>query len=141
MLLGKGPADDNSVGLFVYLFLCLSDSKLTRLLLMKLMKDRRRHERFQLELSARLEINFPQRAGIFELRTRNISAAGTLLATTEQFVEGTHCHLELVVTSERIKELTGVQGLIKIEGTIVRSTPDGVAICFDGDCQILGLKG
>ena len=105
------------------------------------MEDRRKCERFQLELPARLEINSLQRAEIFDLRTRNISAAGTLLlATEEQFAVGTRCHLELIVTSARIKELTGVQGLIKVEGTIVRSTPDGVAICFDGDCQILGLK-
>jgi hypothetical protein len=106
------------------------------------MEDRRKYERFQLELPARLEINSLQRPQMFELRTRDISAAGTLLlGTTEQFAVGTRCHLELIVASERIKDLTGVQGLIKIEGTIVRSTPDGVVICFDGDCQILGLKG
>jgi len=106
------------------------------------MKDRRKYERFQLELPVRLEIKSSQRTEIFELRTRDISAAGALLlGNTEQLVAGTRCHLELVVTSKRIKELTGVQGLIKVEGTIVRSTPDGVGICFDGDCQILGLKG
>jgi len=106
------------------------------------MKDRRKYERFQLELPARLEMKASQRREIFELRTRDISAAGALLlVTTGQFAAGSRCYLELIVTSKRIKELTGVQGLIKIEGTIVRSTPDGVAICFDGDCQILGLKG
>jgi len=106
------------------------------------MKDRRKYERFQLELPARLEMNSSQRTEIFELRTRDISAAGALLlGTSAQFLAGTRCHLELIVASERIKELTGVQGLIKVQGTIVRSTPDGVAICFDGDCQILGLKG
>ena len=106
------------------------------------MEDRRKYERLQLDLPARLEINGLQKPEIFDLRTRDISAAGTLLlGTTEQFVEGTRCHLELIVASERIKDLTGVHGLIKLEGTIVRSTPDGVVICFDGDCQILGLKG
>ena len=106
------------------------------------MKEQRKYERFQLELPARLEMNSTERTEIFELQTRNISAAGALLVgTPEQFPAGTRCQLELIVTSERIKKLTGVQGLIKLEGTIVRSTPDGVAICFDGDCQILGLKG
>jgi hypothetical protein len=106
------------------------------------MEERRKYERFQLELPARLEINSSQRTEIFALRTRDISAAGALLlGTTAQFPTGTRCNLELIVTSERIKELTGVQGLIKVEGTIVRSTPEGVAICFDGDCHILGLKG
>ena len=106
------------------------------------MKERRKCERLQLELPARLEMNSAERTEIFELQTQDISAAGALLVgTTEQFPAGTRCQLELTVSSERIKELTGVQGLIKVEGIVVRSTPDGVAICFDGDCQILGLKG
>jgi len=105
------------------------------------MKDRRKYERFQLELPARLEMNSSEKKGIFELQTRDISAAGVFLNTTEEFSEGTKCQLELTVTSERIRQLTGAQSLIKAKGIVVRSTPDGVAICFDGDCQILGLKG
>ena len=105
------------------------------------MQERRKYERFQLELPARLEMNSMKKKEIFELQTRDMSSAGAFLLTTERFSEGTRCQLELIVISERIKELTGVQGLIKIVGTEVRSTPDGVAICFDGDCQILGLKG
>ncbi len=106
------------------------------------MEERRMYERFQLSLPARLEMNSTGKKEIFELQTRDISAAGALLlGTTERYPAGTRCHLELIVASERIKELTGAQGLIKIEGTVVRSTPDGVAVCFDGDCQILGLKG
>jgi hypothetical protein len=85
------------------------------------MKERRTYERFQLSLPARLELNSSKRTEIFELQTQDISAAGALLVgTTEQFPAGTRCHLELIVASERIKELTGVQGLIK---------------------KILGLKG
>ena len=106
------------------------------------MNERRKHERLQLELPARLEKSSVERTEIFDLQTQDISAAGALLVgTTEQFQVGTRCQLELIVSSERIKELTGVQGLIKIEGTIVRSTPEGVVICFDGNCQIMGLKG
>ena len=105
------------------------------------MKERRKCERLQLELPARLETNSTDKKEIFELQTRDISSAGAFLLTTERLSEGTRCRLELMVTSNRIKEITGAQSLIKLEGTIVRSTPDGVAICFDGDCQILGLKG
>jgi hypothetical protein len=105
------------------------------------MKERRKYERLQLELPARLEMNSSQTTEMFDLQTRNISAAGAFLNTTGRFPVGTRCQLELIVSSERIKELTGVNGLIKVDGTIVRSTPKGVAICFDGDCQILCLKG
>jgi hypothetical protein len=104
------------------------------------MKDRRKYERFQLELPARLTMNSLQTKEIFELKTRNISAAGAYFKATERFIIGTRCQVELTVTSERIKQLTGAQSFIKAEGIVVRSTPDGVAICFDGDCQILGLK-
>ena len=105
------------------------------------MKERRTYERFQLSLPARLKMNSSQTAEMVELQTRDISAAGAFLNTTGRFSVGTRCQLELIVSSERIKELTGVNGLIKVDGTIVRSTPEGVAICFDGDCQILCLKG
>lgn len=105
------------------------------------MKERRKYERFQLELPVRLEMNSSQTTEMFELQTRNISAAGTFLNTTGRFPVGTRCQLEMIVASERIKEITGVHGLIKVDGTIIRSTPEGVAICFDGECQILCLKG
>ena len=104
------------------------------------MKERRKCERLQLELPARLETNSTDKKEIFELQTRDMSSAGAFLLTTERLSEGTRCRLELMVTSNRIKEITGAQGLIKAEGTVVRSSPDGVAICFDGDCQILRLK-
>jgi hypothetical protein len=106
------------------------------------MKEQRRYERFQLQLPARVEMDKSEKKEIFEIYTKNISSAGVLLLGTEgQFSEGTRCQLELIVSSEKIKELTGMQGLIKVEGTVVRSTPDGVAICFGDDCQILGLRG
>ena len=105
------------------------------------MKDRRKYERFQLELPARLEMNSFHTTEMFELQTRNISSAGAFLNTTRRFPVGTWCQLELIVISERIKELTGVHGLIKVDGTIVRSNSEGVAVSFDGECQILCLQG
>ena len=104
------------------------------------MEERREYERFQLALPVRLENTTSVKQEIFDAQTRDISAAGAFLFTKERFFEGTRCRLELMVPSNRIKEITGAQGLIKVEGTVVRSTPDGVAICFDGECQILSLK-
>ena len=104
------------------------------------MEERREFERFQLALPARLEIATSVKKEIFDTQTRDISAVGVFLLTTERLSEGTRCRLELTVPSNRIKELTGAQSLIKVEGTVVRSTPDGVAICFDGECQILTLN-
>ena len=105
------------------------------------MKERRTHERFQLSLPARLEMNSEGKKEIFELQTRDISAAGVFLSTKERFAVGARCQLELTVSSKKIRELTGSQSLLKAQGTVVRSTADGVAICFDGECEILSLKG
>jgi hypothetical protein len=106
------------------------------------MQDRRKYDRFQLKLPARLEIKSAQGTKILELQTKDISAAGTLLLGNKApFSTGARCNLELIVTSEKIEELTGAKGLIKVGAIIVRNTPDGVAISFDGDCQIFGLKG
>ena len=71
----------------------------------------------------------------------DISVAGAFLSTKEQFPEGTKFQLELTIPSNRIKELTGSQSYIEVKGVVVRSSPGGVAIYFDGDCKILNLKG
>jgi len=105
------------------------------------MKERREYERFQLALPSRLELVTSVKKEIFDAQTRDISASGAFLLTAENLSEGTRCRLELTVPSNKIKELTGAQSLIKVEGKIVRSTSEGVAICFDGECQIMSLKG
>jgi len=104
------------------------------------MKERRSYERFHLKLPAKMEITTSSRQQIFNLHTKDISASGAFIRTADQLPEGARCRLEVTVPSNRIKELTGAQGLIKVEGTIVRSTPEGVAIRVDGDCQILRMK-
>ena len=104
------------------------------------MRERRKYERFPLVLPAKMEKITGGKRKIFNLQTKDISAAGAFFSTTEQFPEGTRCQLKMTIPSKRIKELTGSQSYIEVEGVVVRSTDDGVAICFDGDCQILSLK-
>lgn len=104
------------------------------------MKERRKYERFQLALPARIETVISGKKRIFDLHTKDISAAGAFLYTAEQFPVGTRFHLEMTVPSKRIRELTGAQSVIDVEGTVVRCTPTGVAICFDGECEILTLN-
>jgi len=105
------------------------------------MKDRRKFERFPLSLPARIVTNDSSRKQVFKFNTRDISSAGAFIDTTEMFSEGTRFKMDFTVPSKKIKELTGALSLIECEGSIVRSTPEGVAIRFNGDCNILGLKG
>ena len=105
------------------------------------MKERRQFERFPLTLPARMEPIGLDRKQVFELKTRDISSSGAFINTAEQFSEGERFKLNLVASSEKIKKLTGAKSLIECEGSVIRSTPSGVAISFDTDCQIMNLRG
>ena len=105
------------------------------------MKERRQYERFPLTLPVRAETIISGRKQLFELETRDISSSGAFIYMKEPFSKGTRFILYLTVPSERIKELTGAKSLIECEGNVVQSTPTGVAIHFDKDCQILSLRG
>jgi hypothetical protein len=104
------------------------------------MEERRAFERFTLMLPARMEMVISGKRQVFDFKTKNVSAGGAFLNTSEEIPEGTRLELKLTIPSDKIKKLTGVQSCIEVEGVVVRSTPDGVAICFDGECQILSLK-
>ena len=104
------------------------------------MKERRLFERFEIALHARMETIVSDKKRIFELKTRNISASGAFFDTKSPFSEGTRLKLNLTAQSKKVKELTGAHSFIECEGIVIRSTPVGVAICFDKECQILGLN-
>ncbi len=104
------------------------------------MEERRRFERFPINLPARLETIILDKKQVFELNTRNISASGAFVDMKSPFYEGMRIKMSLTTKSKKIVELTGAQSLIECEGVIVRSTPIGIAICFDRSCQILSLK-
>jgi c-di-GMP-binding flagellar brake protein YcgR len=105
------------------------------------MEERRAYERFSLMLPARMEVVISGKEQVFDFKTKNVSAGGALLRTPDNIPEGTRFQLKMTIPNEKIRELTGAQSCIEVEGVVVRSTPDGVAICFEGECQILSLKG
>ena len=105
------------------------------------MKDRRKYERFSLALPVRMETKNLGKKQVFDFETRDISAAGAFINTTEPFPIGKSFKLGLTASSERIRELTGAQSLIECKGRVTRSSPEGIAIHFDSECRILGLMG
>ena len=104
------------------------------------MEERRRFERFQLRLPVRMEVIISGKRQVFDLATKDISAAGVLIDTSERFSEGTPVQLSMTLSSNRIQELTGSQSLIKVQGTVVRSAPTGLAVSFAGRREILSLN-
>jgi hypothetical protein len=104
------------------------------------MKERRQYKRSTLTLPVRLEAITPGRKNVIYTETRDISPAGTFISTPESFPRGIRFKLDLTLSNGRINELTNATGLIECEGNIVRTTPAGIAIRFDRECQIMSLR-
>lgn len=103
--------------------------------------DKRKYERFEIELPARLETIVSNRKQVYEFITKNISASGAFVSTNSSFSDGSRIKMSLKTQNKRLAELTGSQCLIECEGSVVRNTLKGVAICFNKDCQIMSLRG
>ena len=101
------------------------------------MQERRKYERFELSLPATIEVQTLKGKETFNFVTSNICAGGCLIRTSEPPPEGTKVRLNVIVVSEKLRRLTGAQGLIKVAGKVVRSDSTGMAICFDEDYQIV----
>jgi len=104
------------------------------------MEERRRFERFQLRLPVRMEVIISGKRQVFDLETKDVSAAGVFIETSERFSEGTPVQLSMTLSSDKIRELTGSQSLIKVKGIVVRSAPTGLAVGFAGRREILSLN-
>ena len=103
------------------------------------MDDRRKYERLSYPFPVRLQTITTNGKQVLNLATRDISAGGTFIPTTTSFPEGTRFILELTFPSndqadKYLKTLNGCKG------SLVRSTPHGVAIQFDRNCQMECLK-
>ncbi len=104
------------------------------------MKERRQYERYIFPLPVRLESMTTSRKMILDLNTRDISASGTFIPTLTSFPEETRFALDFAVPRNTIKKFNGARGLTEYTGSMVRSTPHGMAIQFDRECQIESLK-
>ena len=100
------------------------------------MMERRRFERFALDLPTKMEIattGLEQRP--LSLRTSNLSAGGALFRTSELIPTGTRVLLKIFICCDRIKDMTGAQGRLEVAGTVVRCDSTGVAISFDNQYE------
>ncbi len=104
------------------------------------MQERRKYERFNLRLPGKIEVVTSRKQEILDVLTNDISAAGGFFHSAKPVPENAQVKIELIVNSERLDELTGTQGLISVEGTVVRSSLKGMAICFHENHQLMPLR-
>ena len=104
------------------------------------MKEKRQYERLNISLPVRLETMTSGRKEVFDLKTRDISTAGTFITTPFSFPDGTSFILDFKIPDEDIKGIKDIESLKGHTGRMVRATPQGMAIHFDKECPIESLK-
>jgi len=105
------------------------------------MTDKRRLERFDLELPATIELlTSDQEKSLVNLLTANISSGGAYFHTPQPLPKGTQVKIDLVLPLDKLRKLKDEhkQAYIKVTGTVLRSESEGMAICFEEDYQITG---
>jgi len=98
-----------------------------------LVYERRRLERFDLQVPAKIEVlSSPDTASILELLTKDICAGGAYFPTKTALASGTKVKLDILLPVRNVNSLSdNTRGLIKVNGTVIRSGPAGMAIGFD----------
>ena len=104
------------------------------------MKEIRRYKRVIFPLPVRLKAMNTDGNKVLDLVTRDISFTGTYIPTLKSFPVGTQFILDFTLPSDNLKEFKDIKSLKGCAGKVVRSNSHGIAIQFDRECQIEGLK-
>jgi PilZ domain len=104
------------------------------------MKERRQFARFNIQLPVKLEAITSDNKEVLDLETRDISYSGAFIPTLTPFPEGTRFTLDFTIPTDKLKRFKDISSLKACMGSMVRSAPHGLAIQFDRECTIKGLK-
>ena len=98
-----------------------------------LVYERRRLERFDLQVPAKIEVlSSTDTVPVTELLTRDICAGGAYFPTKAALPPGTKVKLDILLPVRNVSAISdNTRGLIKVNGTVIRSGLAGMAIGFD----------
>jgi len=103
------------------------------------MADKRKFERFEFNVPARIEI-FTQEGEveILDLETNSLSAGGIFFKHGVPLPKGSQVKMEIALHFEELKTPADPEGTLVIAATghVLRSGPEGVAICFNENFDI-----
>ena len=102
-------------------------------------KEKRKVERFLLELPGQISVVEDKDQRILDLLTRDVCAGGAFFYTDQPLPVGTEVKVDLVLLIERLKKLSGSKALLKISGKVIRHEGNGMAVCFEEDYDISPL--
>jgi hypothetical protein len=106
-------------------------------------KERRREQRFDLQLPARLEtLSRPpdQTPLVLSLVTRDISSCGAFFPTESALDIGTRVQVDLVLTPQKPRTSEVKRALIKVTGTVLRREAIGMAVDFEKGYRLAPLN-
>jgi len=105
------------------------------------MIERRLYERHIVILPTKLEAILTAREKkVFDVETRNISIGGAFIYSKDLsfFQEGRQVIIDFTIPSGSFfKYLVDMKSIMECNGSMVRSTSEGVAIQFDRECEII----
>lgn len=94
--------------------------------------DRRRIERFSLELPTYLSIvDRNKKPKSLELITSNICSGGAYFKTEKPLSVETDVKLDIILPLDKFKNVKGKISHIEVSGSVIRTDQKGMAICFD----------
>ncbi|MEW6265597.1 MAG: PilZ domain-containing protein [Thermodesulfobacteriota bacterium] len=107
------------------------------------MTESRRYERFNLAIPATIMADAHDESGSrgeMNLLTSDICAGGAYFHTDCPLPEGTPVKVELILAIDKLKKLKGRQAHVLVEGRVVRTGPQGMAVCFEPNYKINSLE-
>jgi hypothetical protein len=104
--------------------------------------ERRKMERFSLELTALLSV--VDEGGIqksFEATTNNICSGGAFFLTDKPMSVGTDLKMDLILSLKKDNKFKNRKTHIDVSGSVIRTEENGIAVFFDKKYNISPLNG
>jgi len=102
--------------------------------------DRRKLERFSLEIPAYTRIGNNDNYQSYKLITKNICSGGAFLYIDHMIPVGTEVDIDLVIPISQLKNIDAHNVLIQVNGSVIRNEIDGIAICFENNYKITPMQ-
>ena len=105
------------------------------------MKEKRNLQRYSLRLSTIIEVKSKSnKKETLNLLTQNISEAGAFCCTSDHLSPDTEVDLKIFLPLTKFKRVTERLSLIKAKGKVCRNEPDGMAILFYKENEIIPAR-
>jgi hypothetical protein len=103
-----------------------------------LMEDRRKFERFDLKVPAKIESVYNEEGVIYDFETSNLSAEGAYLKLGRMLPEGSQVRIEIFLNFDELRSLDDSNGslIIAAAGSVIRTEHDGIVVHLNKDYDL-----